>query len=504
MIDAITTAQMKDFENYSDSHGVNYYELMKNAGNAAGKYIKKIMSEKGYKKIVFLVGNGNNGGDCFISAAYLASHGFEAFVFCVNGLPKTEIATKASKKAEKSGVVYLNALPKHCNVLCDGIFGTGFHGSLPEKIVSIFNETEADLKIAFDIPSGGNGTDGNADKNTFNADITLTFGFAKTGLYQYPLRSYCGKISVIPIGFPAETIQTAKRTFTITNSSIVKKILPKRDQNSNKGTFGKLLCITGSEYMPGACAMSAISAMKSGCGLVTIATAKETIPFLASRLYPPVWIPLETDNNGIIKFSEKNFKKISEAVSKSDAVLFGCGLGISYDTKILASWLIKNVKSKLIIDADGLNSIAGNTDILNQAKGDVIITPHPGEFSRLIDKSIPDVQSNRISLATDFVNQYPKCTLVLKGAGTIVINKNKSFINTNGNSGMAKGGSGDVLAGIIASLAAQGIDGIFAAAAGTWIHGESGDIAAEKHSVHAMSAEDIISSLEDTFKMLEK
>jgi NAD(P)H-hydrate epimerase len=532
----VTPNQMKALERKTDKSGISYWQLMLNAGVNAAKEIIKI-ADSSQRNILFLAGNGNNGGDCLISAKYLRAQGFNVSVLLVMGMPRTELALKALDRAhrsyirpvvcedEKDFAEKIAPLRDKADIIVDGIFGTGFHGSLPEFIAKEFKENinpKKCLKIAYDIPSGGNGKDGSADKNTFLADYTLTFGFKKTGLLQYPLFGYCKEIRTIDIGFELADCALAKSDLSeFKEDGIFEHIEPgtlyirEREPDSNKAYFGGVLCITGSERMPGACAMSTLAALKSGVGTVTVATAKNNIPILASNIYEAMYLPLETDENGFIAFTEKNKELLLEKMqsSKINSVLIGCGIGVTDDTKQLVEWVIKNADSDLIIDADGINCIADRIDmLLESTKNTVILTPHPGEMARIVNTTTADIQQNRYKYAKEFAEKYPHTILVLKGAGTIVSYSGASSVylavDTKGNSGMSKGGSGDVLAGLIAGLCPAnyckpllGSELAFHDTAKTavYIHSLAADIAKDKYTTQSMLPTDIINSIPDAF-----
>lgn len=284
--------------------------------------------------------------------------------------------------------------------------------------------------------------------------------------------------------------------------SDIRPLFPERKVDSNKGDFGRLLCITGCNRMPGACALSTLSALRSGVGLLTVATTKQNMQILASNLYEAMYLPLEVEENGCISW-DKNKIILQKSILKADTILIGCGIGLTENTICLVKNILKYAECPIILDADGLNCIADCINIIKERTKPLILTPHPGEMARLIKKSVKEVQSDRAMCAYEFCDKYD-AILVLKGAGTIVQHKKRCLINTTGNPGMSKGGSGDVLAGIIASFSAQGLSPYDASYAGVYIHGLAGDLAAEKFSQQAMLSQDIISCLPAAFKICLK
>lgn len=501
----VTAAQMRAIEKLSDENGVSYMQLMRNAGTIFGRWIEKLMEEHKCRNAVFLCGSGNNGGDCFIAAEYLKNEGVHACIGLMSGMPKTEISKTAFD--EMNGVeVYAgydeikNAVMA-ADVIIDGIFGTGFHGELDEKIISMLKINSEALRIAADIPSGGNAVTGAVSKGCFKADYTVTFGFKKFGMTQYPLKDYCGNIITAEIGIPEKCTECIPAVEELSDMYIP-ALLRRRTADSHKGTYGTLLSVTGSRSMPGAASLSGKAALRCGCGLLRQCSVPENIPSAASAFPEAVYIPMESGSDGFYTFTNaEKLISLSESVS---AVLIGCGLGVSSQTKMLVRELIRSVKCPVILDADGINCIADEPNIINEAKNGIILTPHPAEMGRLTGVSAGEIQADRLGVCMEFVSMFPNAVLVLKGAGTIIASQNSIYVNSTGNPGMSTGGSGDVLSGMTASFAAQGISLSASAVLGTYIHGKAGDMAALKYSMHSMLPTDIINELPEIFLGAEK
>ncbi len=281
------------------------------------------------------------------------------------------------------------------------------------------------------------------------------------------------------------------------------RLFPKRKSDSHKGDFGRLLCITGSVRMPGAAAMSTYAALRSGTGLLTTAAAKQNIPALSSRCWESMYLPLETDREGFITW-HCNEDIITDALRKADAVLAGCGMGVTEETKLLTYEVLRRSDVPVILDADGLNAAAQCIDILSERKAPIILTPHPGEMARLLGTSTAYVQQERVKAVCELLGRLRNAVIVLKGKGTLIGYEGGMLINNTGNPGMSRGGSGDVLAGMIASFAAQGLSPVDAASAGVYIHGAAGDIAAERYSQQSMLPGDIINCIGDVFRKIEE
>lgn len=284
----------------------------------------------------------------------------------------------------------------------------------------------------------------------------------------------------------------------ITDIEAVKKAVFNRPDDANKGTLGSLLSICGCYGMAGAAVMAGKAALRSGLGLLKTAVPKSIYEIIAQSIYESVYFPLAENKNGAL--SKENIDRLLEEAEKSSAVLIGCGLSVCDDTVAIVNSFVENCTTPMVIDADALNCIAKNPEILLKAKAPVIITPHPGEMGRLTNSSAKLVNADRENTACVFAAKYNVVT-VLKGAGTIIASPNgDSYINKTGNSGMATGGSGDVLAGMTGSLLAQGANAFDAAAAAVYLHGTAGDVAAEKFRKISMLPTDLIECIPQAFK----
>jgi len=283
-----------------------------------------------------------------------------------------------------------------------------------------------------------------------------------------------------------------------TDKNIVKRAVPNRPDNANKGTMGTLLSICGSFGMAGAAILAGKSALRCGVGLEKLAIPKSIYPIAAGSILESVFLPLSETSDG--KISRTNIPRLLLEAKKSTAVLLGCGLSVCDDTKALVKSFVENCTAPMVLDADALNCIADNPEILKKRKSDIIITPHPGEMGRLCGITAKEVNADRVDVALNFAKKYGVIT-VLKGSGTIIASPNgQALLNTTGNSGMATGGSGDVLAGMTAGLLAQGKSAFDCAAAAVYLHGLAGDFAAEKLGKISMLPSDIIDYIAQAFK----
>lgn len=283
-----------------------------------------------------------------------------------------------------------------------------------------------------------------------------------------------------------------------TDKNIVKRAFPKKPDDANKGTMGTMLGICGSYGMAGAAILAGKAALRCGIGLEKLALPKSIYPIAAQRILESVYLPLDETADG--KISESNTLFLLEQAKKSTAVLIGCGLGICEDTKKLVYGFIENCETPMVLDADALNCVAENPDILKKRRAEIIVTPHPGEMARLIGSTAQKVNLSRAETALEFAEKYGVIT-VLKGSGTVIASpERRALLNTTGNSGMATGGSGDVLAGMTAALLAQGKSAFDCAAAAVYLHGRAGDFAAEKLGKISMLPSDIIKFIPEAVK----
>lgn len=495
----VTPLEMMKLEELTNKAGITYDQMMENAGHGLAEHLTRIALESHCHAILFLCGNGNNAGDCFVAASVLARK-FSVTVALVAGDVKTRIAF--TKFKQMKDVVILSeqeavreAVQKH-RLIVDGIFGIGFRGELSPYIQELFGMIEEDpgkQVIAVDIPSGGSGLNGSVSPGTPHCSVTVTFGAAKSGLFLDPLAEYCGAILLVKIGIPQEAFDSLGYPISQIVGDEIRTMLPERPNQSHKGMFGKLLGVAGSRNMPGAAILASQAALRCGVGLYCLASDIDVCRLLVAQSPEAIMLPLPTDYDG--KLTQQAVPTILDYAKSASCVLIGCGLGQSEALRQMVSSLIPQLNCPVILDADGLNAIASGIDILQKAKAPVVLTPHPGEMARLLHCTSADVQKDRLAAAKRLATRFPNTVVVLKGAGTIIATKEHAYINTTGNSGMSKGGSGDVLAGIIASLTAQNMKPEDAAVVGVYLHGLAGDCAAAEFSKRAMLPSDLIRQL---------
>ena len=508
----VTPQQMKAIEKYSDSKGVSYGQLMQKAGYELAAFIlnRPIDLSPG---VLFFCGNGNNGGDALVAAKHLSEAGVAVTLALMCGEPATEISARAffDLSDSKAEVLFLNDnIDKIFNgissaaLIVDAVFGTGFHGELPPQIKACFSYASRaqGTKLAVDIPSGGNGATGEAAEGTLHCDFTIAFGAKKVGMEFLPLKKHCGSVTVADIGIPKAAYSSVERPVARIEFSQMSTILPERQADAHKGNFGCLMNISGSRRMSGACALSTLAALRCGVGLCTTAAPKSVVDSLSANLYESMYLPMKETAKGEIAFS--NAKDILTACERADAVILGCGLGVSEDTQKLVEFLLENITCPIILDADGINCIAPRIDIIKNARASIILTPHPGEMARLLQISVEEVTRDRMGWAVRLSGELG-ATVVLKGAPTVIAGENGfCFVNSTGNPGLSRGGSGDVLSGMIGSFAAQGITPTDAAVAGVFLHGMAADQVAGRLSMQGMLPGDVIAQLPLLFKQMNR
>lgn len=498
-------------------YGIPEIRLMENAGRSLYsetlKYIEKrgIYTEKLTVSVV--CGRGNNGGDGFVAARYFINGGIKTNIFICG----EESGIKGASAYENYSILKnmgaeltsisnenidrISEILSTSDIIIDAILGTGLNSEISgiyEKIITCINRCKNAVKISADIPSGINGENGRIMGTAVNADMTVVMAILKAGNIMYPGKDFCGEIIMADIGVPEKLIQDMKIKIFETEKSLVKDFFPKRKSDTNKGTYGRIGIIGGCEGMTGAGIMASRAALRTGAGLVYNIVPEGVSDIYEYTSLETVTVPVKCEN---LWLSAGCVKNILEFCQKLDVIVVGPGMGTNEETEdFLYDFLteIGNIKDAfkkiLVLDADALNIVSRNTEILREVNIPTILTPHPGEMARLCGTSVREVQSDRISCARYFSKEFEK-TVVLKGAATVTaLPDGFVYINPTGNPGMSTGGSGDVLCGIIASMAANG-NFELAAPCGAYLHGLAGDIAAEKYGEYGMIAGDIIESL---------
>ena len=460
----------------------SFTQLMHTAGTAAGEIINQKFACKG-KSVLVICGNGNNGGDGFVIADYLLKMGADVNIMLPLGSPQT---ADAKFYFDKLCNIKTVKTFKNCyDLVIDAIFGIGLSRPLSDDLVALIKDiNNADCtRIAVDIPSGICADTGRILGVCFDADLTITFIALKPCFLLPPASDFCGEtmvadIGVIPVGI----------AYALNKPPVFKK----RRRNSHKGTFGTALLICGSYGMAGAAILSTRAALRSGVGIAKCLICEGIYNGFTAAVPEAVCLPTKQTENGAF---DSEFVNIKALTDKCDALLFGCGVSQSEDTEKILKDIIKNCSIPTIIDADGINLLSRRIELLRESKVPLILTPHPAEMARLLGCTVKEIEADRIGIAKDFAQRYG-CTLILKGADTVIAEPDGCItLNLGGNPGLSTGGSGDVLAGIIVSLLAQGYSASSAVKAAVYMHSEAGKKAAQKRSFAAMIPSDIIEEL---------
>ena len=501
----VESSEIRNMEEMSASYGVPVSTLMERAGKNVADFTEKILKDRDLKNVCILCGTGNNGGDGFVTAEILSGR-YNVTVIMADGLPHSLLASNHFSTLPREVALYdfteqvekpAEAV-KNADIIIDAVYGIGFKGIFKTnvaEIINLANRNKKAVKIAVDVPSGILCDSGSVISECFRADYTLSFTALKPLHVLYPSIDYCGKVIVSDVGIPKHVLDSCAYMMKTTDEFIKSEPVRERKKSAHKGNNGTLLAVCGSYGMAGAAMLAGEAALRTGVGLLKMAVPRSIYNIAAQRLAESVFLPLEQTQDG--KISAREYQRIFFELSNSaSAMLIGCGMGVNNDTKQLVSMLIQNSPKPMVIDADGLNCIHGNLDILRLATSPVIITPHPGEMARLIDSDVQTIQAYRYDVAKDFAMEY-RVTVVLKGAGTIIATpEGKVYVNLTGNNGMAKGGSGDVLAGMMSSLLAQGFSAEKAAVYAVYYHGVAGDKCRDFMSARTMIPSDFIKEID--------
>jgi NAD(P)H-hydrate epimerase len=510
----VSAEQMRKIDRECTQLGKPVNVLMENAGKAVAETTRDYLGTLKKQHIICLIGGGNNGGDGLVAALYLNGLGIKVGVYlCADRSSDDEYL----KLVWESGITCIEAnedknLKKLDNLLStatcviDALLGTGKMRPLEglfkqvlEKVNSV-KQTRKFSVIAVDLPSGMDADTGAIDPACPYANLTVTLAFPKVGLYKFPGAERAGKIKIVDIGIP-ETLADDINIELLT-AEWAAKTLPLRPLNSNKGTFGRVLINAGSINYIGAAFLACSGAMRVGTGLVTLATAASLQQIIASKLAEATYLPLPESKPGII--SVEGAEIIHKQCQQYNALLIGCGLGQNPATvEFLSCLLLKKDLPPLIIDADGLNILTRLPEWWRQVPDNTILTPHPGEMARLTGLTIDEVQSDRVGIALRLAAKWQK-TVVLKGAFTVIASANgKCRVSPFANPGLASAGTGDVLAGTIAGLKAQGLESFDAASLGVYLHGAAGDKIRNEIGDTGMIASDLLPALPLVIKQLK-
>ncbi len=495
----VNAAQMKAADQYTiQKLGVPSLELMEHAAQAC---VQVLEDEKvDLSHVCVVCGSGNNGGDGFAIARILQNNRYSVETFCV-GNPEhyTEETQEQMHRLQECGGKITYGMPQEdsYSVIIDAVFGVGLSRKVEGRYRQVIEQMNRmrGTKFAVDIPSGLSATTGCILGCAFKADYTVTFQLKKIGLELSQGRTMAGRVIVPDIGISTDSICEDQEIVRTAGKDIYRKMLPDRPEDSNKGTYGRLLVIAGSKGMAGAAYLNAHAAYMTGAGLVRIYTSSDNREILQTLLPEAI----------ITTYEEYNKEELLSLLTWADSVCIGSGLGMSRLSEKILKTVIEYVKVPCLIDADGLNLLAENKNYLNQmAERRFVITPHMKEMSRLTGTPVEELKADRIQILKDFISRY-RITCVLKDSRTLIASEEKGIrMNLTGNSAMAKAGSGDVLAGVISGWMVQGKEAEDAAELGTYIHGLSGDLAKFEKGVYSVMARDLIEYISKALMKLEE
>jgi len=506
-----TAAEMREIDRATTQRfGVPSLTLMENAGSAIADFILEHYADA--NRIAVVCGKGNNGGDGFVVARKLHRAGRVAEVLLLavpadlrgdalamfERLPLPPIIVKNQQELQAESARSM----ANCDLVVDAILGTGFQppvkGLYADAIAAINRRGKP--VVAVDIPSGAD-SDAMTEQSgqgIARADAIVTFTAPRPAHVFGNLTR--GPIVVAPIGSPPEAI-VSKLSLEVTTPRDFAVLLAPRPRDSNKGMYGHVLIVGGSLGKSGAAAMAGMAALRAGCGLSTVATPGSVLASVAGFAAELMTEPLPETDTGSIAMGTIESGRFQQLVKSADVVAIGPGIGRNTETVEFVHEAVRETKVPLVIDADGLNAFQGHTDLLDGSKRPLVLTPHPGEMSRLADISVKEVQANRLEVARKFAREH-HLILVLKGNRTVIaLPDGTAWINPTGNPGMATGGTGDVLTGMTAGIIGQMQNDIArAAVAAVYMHGLAGDIAAESMGEHSLVATDLLGALPEAFR----
>ena len=511
----VTVEQMMELERKA---GVPVPQLMENAGLAVAQEVWLLLGEVAERAILVLAGPGNNGGDGLVAARHLHDWGSKVDVYMLKPrdaeqddvyrqVVERDIPVKTM--ADDKGFQALEEMLSRAEVVIDGLLGTGRMRPIDGELAEIMKRLAAARQrplppriLALDLPSGVDCDTGAVDPLCVPAEVTVTMAHSKVGLHTLPAAQYCGRIEVVDIGIPAALSENLP--YELMTAAWARSLLPARPLEANKGTFGKVLVVAGSTNYVGAAYLAAVGAGRVGAGLVTLACARSIYPIMAAKLVESTFFPLP-DVEGFL--TGESAHSVLQALDQGyNALLVGCGLGQMAYVQAFIQSLLPRLKGEtlraVVIDADGLNALAGREHWWQELSVPAIVTPHPGEMSRLTGLPIADIQAARLQTAVRQASAWGT-TVILKGAHTVVAAPDgRARVSPFANPALASGGTGDVLAGAIVGLVAQGMEPFDAAALAVYLHGRAGEKVRGELGDAGLLAGDLLSVLPQVIKEL--
>lgn len=515
-IKVASVEQVRQIEAAADRRGLSYAQMMQHAGAAACNLLLDRVAVGQSTRVLFLIGKGNNGGDGLVMARQLAdTSGASIHLFLLEARPADDKIFSAAIAARLPWTVAaddeadsaLREQAGKADVIVDALLGIGGRPPLRPKLKKILKTVREATResqpfvLAIDCPSGSDCDSGEIDEAALPANATISFIAAKPGLLTFPAAAAVGDLVVSQIGIAAELSEIQRLSTTLLDAPLAKSLLPARPLDGHKGSFGKAMLVAGCANYIGAVALAGEAACRSGAGLVTVATTGQLIDIVAGGLREPTWLPLAAVDGCI---AEAAAQTVIKRASAYNSLLVGCGLGLHASTQAFLRALLECELPPLLLDADALNSLSQLGDFWERLPADTIITPHIGEMARLTGRSTAEIAADRWTIARDYAARW-QVVLLLKGAHTLIAapDGGASVIPVKTDA-LGTAGTGDVLAGLIAGLRAQGLTAFDSARLGACIHARAGMIAANTvGSSRSVIASDVLAALGQAFAATE-
>jgi len=515
-VKAVTGAQMGEIDRYSiEKLGIPGIVLMENAALKIVKHINMFFGESNVltKKVVIVAGKGNNAGDAYAVSRHLLIAGYDVITYSLfdsaflmgDAMLNYDMAKRLGadirKLADAADIAGFAAELRNAPMAIDGIFGTGFRGRVKGFIAEVMDtvNVNSNFTLSIDIASGTESATGKVSDTCIKAHKTVAFELPKIGQLIYPGAEYAGEMVVESIAMPQESLDSVEINTFLTDLQTVRGFMPVRAADANKGSCGKIAVVTGSQGMAGSGCLASKACLRTGSGLVYVAAPRSMLNIYQCVVPEAVGVGL-SEYNGVL--GPDSVDGITGLMKKCDAAVIGPGLSSNECIYPMIKSLSEKLAVPVVLDADALNALAADTGLLGSFKKEVVITPHPGELSRLTGLETSYIQENRLEVARKFSRLWG-VTLVLKGAKTIIADsRGTAYINPTGNAGMATAGSGDSLSGIIASLMGQGTGAFEAAVAGVYLHGLAGDISSGEKGEYGLTAMDIVENIPGAIKRI--
>jgi len=513
----LTAEEMREVDRLTtERYGIPGLTLMENAGAGVARFIAQRWPDFAQRRMIVLCGKGNNGGDGFVAARRLRDLGAKPDVYLLAGPEEMrgDAATNGKRWQETCGELHVirdssawqsaKVTLASADIILDAILGTGTHGAVAgflAEVIEAVNQRHGPARsavVSVDIPSGLVADTGEGEGPAVKAAYTVTFTAPKTGMIGSSAGDYVGQLIVHDIGSPPELIEeVGKNDVRWVDAREVNKFAQPRRADGNKGSYGHALIVAGSVGKSGAAVLASWAALRTGAGLVTVATPEPVLPIVAAHTPEIMTEPLPATEAGTISLRSFEYERFDKVVKGKRALAIGPGLTTQDETQQFVRDVVHKRAVPIVLDADGLNAFAGHAPELKNGTGPIALTPHPGEMARLLGCEIKEVQARRVEVARKCAEDW-NAFVILKGHQTVIVSPDgQTFVNSTGNPGMGTGGTGDVLTGMLAGLTAQfgTSDWVHVLAFGVYLHGLAGDIAYADTGEAPLLASDLIRAI---------